>query len=128
MPVNWKGREVFQRIRRAQIAAIDATMAAAILHAKANHLPGAHGAQRFESQTGELERSIRITEPARKRAKGAGGRWGSKGLIYARRLELGFQGKDRRGAIVDAPAFPFLRPAAEAEHPKLASRVKRALA
>lgn len=119
---------MLERVRAAQSAAIDATMAAAILHAKANHLPGAHGAQRFESQTGELERSIRITQPAKKGFRGVAGRWGSIGLIYARRIELGFQGKDKRGRVVDAPAFPFLRPAAEAEHPKLARRIKRALA
>ncbi len=121
--INWKGDKLKRKAEKASMLGIDATMSAAIMHAKSNH--GGGGA-RFQTRTGELERSIRISKPARRDRRGVVGRWGSIGLIYARRIELGFQGKDARGAVVDAPAFPFLRPAAEAEYPKLAKRIRRA--
>lgn len=128
MALNWQGSEVKRRVRRAQMVGIDTTMAAAILHAKSNHAPGAHGAQRFESQTGSLERSLRIVDKAEPTRDGARGVWGSTDTSYALRIELGFQGKDSAGRVVDAPAFPYLRPAAEAEYPLLARRIRRALA
>lgn len=126
MALKWRGEEIKRKMRDAQIEAVDATMAAAILHAKANHGAGAHGSLRFETKTGELERSIRIVAQASPDGKGVRGRWGSVGLAYARRIELGFQGQDSAGRAVDAVEYPFLRPAAEVEHPKLADRVRRA--
>ncbi|KKK56426.1 hypothetical protein LCGC14_3064610, partial [marine sediment metagenome] len=44
MSINWKGDAVLAKTRRAQIRAVNTTMAAAVLHAKENHGPGAHGA------------------------------------------------------------------------------------
>jgi hypothetical protein len=126
MGLTWRGEEIKAKVRAAQIAAVDATMAAAILHAKANHGAGSHALQRFETQTGELERSLRIVAAAAPDRTGVVGRWGSVGLAYARRQELGFQGQDAAGRVVNAPAYPFLRPAAEAEYPKLKDRVRRA--
>ena len=127
MTINWKGDAVVAKIRRAQITGVNTTMAAAVLHAKENHGPGAHGAGRFETQTASLERSVRIVEPAKRIHRGAKGTWGSTDTIYARRIELGFQGKDSKGRVVDAPAFPFLMPAAQVEYPKLSGRIRAAL-
>lgn len=127
MTVNWKGETVKRNLRRAQIAGINTTMAACVLHAKQNHGPGAHGAQRFETQTGSLERSVRIVEAGAATRDGARGLWGSTDTVYARRIELGFQGKDSLGRVVDAPAYPYLIPAAQAEYKKLAGRIRRAL-
>ncbi len=127
MTINWKGDAVVAKIRRAQITAVNTTMAAAVLNAKENHGPGAHGAGRFETQTASLERSVSIVEAAKRILGGAKGTWGSTDTIYARRIEIGFQGKTADGKIVDAPAFPFLLPAAAVEYPKLAGRIRSAL-
>ena len=127
MSVNWKGPAVISKMQRAQITAVNTTMAAAVLRAKQDHGPGAHSAGRFETQTASLERSVRIVEAAKRIRGGAKGTWGSTDTVYARRIELGFQGKDSKGRIVDAPAFPFLIPAAQVEYPKLSGRIRAAL-
>ncbi len=140
--INWRGGEIKRKAAKAAMLGIDATMAAAAIHAKSNHgagatsgpvrdvagkfVKGSGGRARFQTRSSELERSIRISKPARRDRRGVVGRWGSIGIIYARRIELGFQGKDSAGRVVDAPAFPFLRPAAEAEYPKLAKRIRKA--
>ncbi len=128
MSLNWKGDAIKARLVAAQKSGVNTTMAACILHAKANHGAGAHGAQRFESQTGELERSTRIVQAAKRIGAAVVGRWGSLNNVYARRIELGFQGQDARGASVNAPAYPYLFPAARVEYPKLAARIKAAYA
>jgi len=127
MSVNWKGGAVISKMQRAQITAVNTTMAAAVLHAKENHGPGAHGAGRFQTRTASLERSIRIVEAAKRIRGGVKGSYGSTDTVYARRIELGFQGKDSKGRIYDQPAFPFMIPAAQVEHPKLAGRIRAAL-
>lgn len=127
MSFVWRGDTVLSNLQAAAAAGIDATMAAAVLHAKSGHGRGAHGSQRFETQTGELERATRIIDPAKRIGKATVGRWGSLNNIYARRIELGFQGQDARGRSVHAPAYPFLFPAARAEYPKLVGRIKGAL-
>lgn len=136
--LKWKGDEVLRRVERAAILGVDATMSAAVLNAKANHgaagggrsrvsaIGHAQGQGRFISRTGELERSTRVVRPAKRSGSGVSGRWGSKGVIYARRIELGFQGQDSAGRVVNAPAYPFLFPAADAEYPKLGKRIKAA--
>lgn len=125
---EWNGEAILARAHEAARQGIDATMAACIIHAKANHGAGAHGEQRFVTRTGEAERSVRITQPAKRKGKATEGRWGSKGINYFRRLELGFQGKDSAGRSVRSPAYPALFPAARAEYPKLSDRIKRAFA
>lgn len=126
MPLKWRGRKVAASAAAASIDGVNATMQACALHAKDNHGAGAHALGRFESQTGEAERSIRITTPARKSRRGVAGRWGSIGINYFRRLELGFQGQDSAGRTVNASAYPSLFPAADAEYPKLGRRIRRA--
>ena len=127
MAINWKGSAVITKLRRAQITAVNTTMAAAVFAAKQNHGPGAHSMGRFETQTASLERSVRIVEAAKRIVGGAKGTWGSTDTVYARRIELGFQGQDSAGRAVDAPAFPFLIPAAQVEYPRLSGRIKAAL-
>ena len=128
MALIWNGDKLKKRMRKAQLDAVNTTMAAAVLHAKRGHGPGSHGAGRFETQTGSLERSVQIADlryvPAR---KGVIGLWGSADTNYARRIEIGFQGKDSLGRVVDQQAYPFLIPAAQIEYPKLAGRIRRAL-
>ena len=127
MALNWKGDELKRKVERASKLAIDATMSAAIIHAKSNHGMGAHGQSRFVSHTGELERGTRIVKHARREGSGVVGRWGVIDVIYARRIELGFQGKDSAGRVVDAQEYPYLRPAAQAEYPKLGGRIRRGM-
>ena len=121
--INWKGDALKRKAEKAAMLGIDATMSAAIIHARGNH---GGGGGRFKTRTSELERSIKIQKHARKTQRGVEGTWGSTAIVYARRIEFGFQGKDARGAVVNAPAFPFLRPAAQAEYPNLGSRIRRA--
>ncbi|MCH9693834.1 MAG: phage morphogenesis protein [Gammaproteobacteria bacterium] len=128
MGLDWKGDELKAKMKRAQLTGVDSTMAACVLHAKRNHSAGAHGADRFETQTGVLERSVRIVDLTyEKPRKGVLGIWGSTQLAYAIRIEFGFQGKDSMGRVIDQQAYPFLRPAAQKEYPKLAGRIRRAL-
>lgn len=126
MALNWKGDELKRKTERAVRLAIDATMAAAIQHARRNHGAGAHGAGRFVSQKGDLERGTKIVQHAKKKGGSIVGRWGVVGVPQARRIELGFQGKDSLGRVFAQPPFPYLRPAAEIEYPKLAGRIRRA--
>lgn len=125
--LNWKGDVVARNTGKAAILAVDATMSACVINARTNHSPGARGARRFESHTGELERGTKIVAPAKVDARGVVGRWGVANVIYARRIELGFQGKDKLGRAFNQPAYPYLRPAAEKEYPKLSRRIKLAL-
>ncbi len=127
MSLKWEGDALRLKIERAGISGVNSTMAACIIHAKSGHGGGAHGAQRFESQTGELERSTRIIKAAKRAGRAVVGLWGSLNNSYARRIEFGFQGQDALGRSVNAPAYPFLFPAARAEYPKLAGRIKAAL-
>ncbi len=128
MSLIWKGDAIKARLVAAQKSGINTTMTACIIDAKTGHGRGAHGAQRFESQTGELERSTRIIQAAKRSGSAVVGRWGALNNVYARRIELGFQGQDSRGVSVNAPAYPYLFPAARAEYPKLAGRIKAAYA
>ena len=130
MAINWLGDAVKRKVRKAERLAIDATMSAAIQHAKSNHGAGAHAANRFITHSGGAgaEGAIRIVMHARSGRGGTAGRWGAIGIVYFRRLELGFQGKVSKGRVIDAQPYPSLRPAAIAEYPKLAKRIKGALA
>lgn len=116
MTLRWKGKDVTRRLKRAQVRAIDATMAAAVIYAKSNHP--------WRNRTGSAERSIQIDMPAHETSTGAAGRWGSLDIAYFLRLEFGFQGKDRLGRVYSQGPRPTLRPAADAEYPMLVTRIK----
>lgn len=125
--LKWRGRQLMAKVTRAQKSGVNTTMAAAVLKAKLNHGPGAHAFERFETQFGSLERSIQVVDKAMKVLGGVRGLWGSTDIVYALRIELGFQGKDAKGRVYDQPAFPYLRPAADIEYPQLARRIAVAL-
>ena len=105
--LKWRGRQLMDKLTRAQKSGVNTTMAAAVLKAKFNHGPGAHAQERFETHTGSLERSIQVVDKAARVSGGVRGLWGSTDIVYALRIELGFQGKDSKGRIYDQPAFPF---------------------
>ncbi len=127
MSVRWNGKKVLSNLRRAQIKAINQTMAAAEIHAIKGHVPSgprdgaARSRKRWWNQTGDLEGSIDTRIPARPHGKGVSGLWGSADIDYALVQELGSEKKN-------IPARPYLRPAADAEYPKLARRIRRAMA
>lgn len=133
MALKWEGKRVTAKMRRAQVLGVNQTMAAAAAHAKRNHP--------WQNRTGTLEGSIdiavyavagRVGEPVR-------GTWGSRDVRYALIHELGGTIRPKHGKVlvfevdgetvavqsVTMPARPYLRPAADAEYPKLADRIRR---
>lgn len=129
---RWNGQRVSERMRRAQKVGVDQTMSAAVIHAKRNHP--------WQNQSGVLEGSIDIADYADETAGGVRGVWGSRDVRYALIHELGgtIVPKDAKALVfqiggetvvtkkVTIPARPNLRPAADAEYPGLAKRIRRA--
>lgn len=106
--LSWNGDNLERRLRKAALAAIDDTTAAAALYARQNH-PGWH------NRTGTAEGSIRM-EPARD----VGGRqyrglFGSFDVDYFIWLEIGARGR---------PGDYTLRRAADAEFPHVLRRFR----
>lgn len=89
------------RVAEATALAIDQTTAACVMQAKTNHP--------WQNQTGTLEGSIEM-RPAETDGTMVRGTWGSFSVIYAIYLEL--------------KGWAYLRPAADAEYPKLVDRIK----
>ncbi|MDF1778737.1 MAG: phage morphogenesis protein [Rhizobiaceae bacterium] len=139
MALKWYGKQVSEKMRKAQIAGVNATMGACITDAKRNH--------RWNNRTGVLEGSIGIAEPAAVQGgkggvmSGVRGVWGSKDVRYALIHELGgvikpvrakalmFRADDGTFVVakqVTIPERPYLRPAADKHYPKLAKRIRRA--
>lgn len=131
--VTWNGDAVKAGMRSAQIAAVNATMGAAVNHAKRNHP--------WKNRTGLLEGGITIVDPAISIQTGVEGTWGVTDAVQARILELGgiiVATKAAALAIplpgggvvfrksVRIPAMPYLRPAADATYPQLPTRIRRA--
>lgn len=131
--LKWLGRQVSEKLRRAQVAGVNATMSAAVIRARRNHP--------WSNRTATLEGAIDIADYAAPAARGVRGVWGVRDVVYARIHELG--GVIRpvraraltivdRGEIVAVvqevtlPARPYLRPAADAEYPGLAGRIRTA--
>lgn len=114
MIVNWKGDELVARMEKAAIAAIDETTVAAAKRAEGTvmNLPEHSAAgHRWYASTSRTESAV-AAEPARKLLGGnVGGRFGAT--------------KARGGyALMLEQMHPYLRPAADAEFPKLAERIK----
>lgn len=113
--LEWFGDEVEKRLR----ARLSRNMAQATLYLKGQvqvsinrgnadgsnpSLPG----EPPKKVTDRLFKSIaNRVEESRDSLKGVVG----TNVVYARRLELGFVGTDRRGAVIDQAPRPFLRPA-----------------
>ena len=108
MSLKWEGDKVIKKMDKCIIQGMNQTMAKAAVHAKQNHP--------WVNRTGILEGSIRPVVAARKVGDEVIGLWGSVDVSYALALEL--------GGVNRAPA-PYLRPAADAEYPKLADRIER---
>lgn len=131
--LTWNGPAVTERMRRAQIAAVNATMGAAVNHAKRHHP--------WKNRTGILEGAINVVEGAAPIATGVQGIWGVNDAVQALMLELGGVirpktakalaipqpgGGVRFVSQVTIPAYPYLRPAADVTYPALAGRIQRA--
>lgn len=120
MSLDWKGDEVQKKMEACIKKGINQTMSAAVIHAKKNHP--------WQNRTGTLEGSIRPVVAARKEGDEFVGLWGSVDVAYALYLELGLKFNLVKGAASFGQrrrAFPFLRPAAEVEYPKLAGRIAK---
>jgi len=120
LSLNWEGDKIKKKMDACIKKAINQTMSAAVKHAKNNHP--------WQNRSGTLEGSIRPVQRAKKVDEEFVGIWGSVDVNYALALELGIGinlvtglssfGKGTR-------AFPYLRPAADAEYPNLAKRIAK---
>ncbi len=117
MALKWNGKRVTARFRAAQAVGVNATMAASVIHAKRNHT--------WTNRTGILERSIGTAQNATFGRRGVRGVWGSIAVAYALIHELG--GQAGRGLAATIRARPYLRPAAAAQYPGLARRIRIAM-
>lgn len=118
MALIWRGEQVKRKLTRSSVRGINNRMAAAVALARGDHP--------YTTRTGKLERGTQVVEPATPGRQKVTGRWGVVGVPYARRRELGFQGKDALGRVFDDPEGPFLRPAGEATYPGLGRAIGRA--
>ena len=109
--IKWEGPKVASKMRKAEIRAINVVMSRCVRRAKTSH--------EWINRTGILEGSIGIDIFARPQGSGAAGVWGSADVVYARVHELG-------SAKLNIPARPYLRPAAAAEYPALATEIRKA--
>lgn len=133
--LKWNGKAVKGRMRDAQIAGVNQTMAACVVDAKRNHS--------WQNRTGILEGGIDIADYAAPNGDGVKGTWGVRDVVYALIHELGGVITPKRGkalAIPDPanpggillvksvtiPKRPYLRPAADTQYPKLAGRIAKA--
>jgi hypothetical protein len=106
MTLKWYGKDVLTALEAAAVDGIDETTAAIVPLAKAV----------VPVRTAILQGSLRM-EPARKvMPRRVVGRVGSFDVNYAVFVELG---------TTRMRARPYLRPAGDAEFPKLAERIKR---
>lgn len=110
MTVEWEGDELLAKAERAAKLGVDQTTAACVQHAKTNHP--------WQNVTGTLEGSIQM-RPAERQGDRVEGEWGAYNVNYAVYLELGTR---------NMPAYPFLRPAADAEYRNLIQRIREAFA
>jgi hypothetical protein len=131
----WKGGEITERMRAAQIAGVNATMGACVVEAKSSHS--------WKNRTGVLEGGIDIVDYAQVDGAGVEGVWGVRDVRYALIHELGGtivatkakalaipmpDGTFRFVKSVTIPPRPYLRPAADKLYPTLAGRIRKAFA
>lgn len=131
--LTWNGGALTAKMRRAQIFGVNDTMKDCVVHAKNNHT--------WKNQTATLEGDIQVAEVARADGAGVVGTWGVRKNDYALIQELGgvivpvrakalkFKLPDGSFRIVKSvtiPARPYLRPAADANYPMLARKIREA--
>lgn len=68
--------------------------------------------------TGSARRSVKA-DPVRRYGVSTYGTQVGPRIIYARRLELGYRGTDKRGRKYNQPAYPFVAPAIKETQPVL---------
>lgn len=130
--LEWNGRAVSEKMKAAQIAGVNATMAACVLQSKRSHA--------WQNRTGILEGGIGIVDYAAPTGDGVRGVWGVQDVRYALIHELGgvitpvvakmlafeINGQLVFAKSVTIPARPYLRPSADAIYPSLAMRIRKA--
>lgn len=129
----WHGEAISDRMRKAQIIGVNATMGACVVQAKGSHA--------WQNRTGVLEGGIDVVEYAYEIATGVQGTWGVRDVVYALIHELGGtitaktakalaipqeDGSVRFAKSVTIPAHPYLRPAGDAKYPTLPERIRSA--
>ncbi len=129
--LDWNGPAVTAKLKAAQIAGVNATMGRCVVHAKRNHP--------WRNRTAQLEGSIQLVDNARAEGNGVRGVWGVTDQAQALMLELGGiitpvkakalkipmpDGSFRFVKWVRIPAYPYLRPAADAIYPQLAENIR----
>ncbi len=102
MALSWRGKQVNALMIKATKFAIDKVMEQSSIHARNNHP--------WRNRSTILEGSIRPVTKAKEQGNLIIGLWGSVDVNYAIFLELG---------TMRMQAFPFLRPAADANYPNL---------
>ncbi len=131
--LDWNGPAITAKLRAAQITGVNGTMGACVSRAKSSH--------HWQNRTGTLEGGIDIVDYAQAEGDGVRGVWGVRDVRYALIHELGGvirpvrakalaipmpDGSLRMVQSVTIPARSYLRPAADAEYPALAARIRRA--
>lgn len=101
--INWRGRQVADRVKGSAARAIDATTALCVAGAKSEH--------RWQNRTGTLEGGIQM-RPAVTVGPTVVGRWGVFDVNYAIYLETD-------------PKYRWLRPQADRYYPGLAALIRR---
>lgn len=91
----WQGGALTERMRAAQRAGVDATMAQAVVQARRNHS--------WQNQTGDLTRSIQIVKAAFRSGEFVIGQWGSTDLRYALIHEIGGTIVPKRAKFLTVP-------------------------
>jgi hypothetical protein len=104
--VNWKGKEVGQKVRLASVRGINVTLGSCIITAK----------QLVHVKTSLLQGSIRA-EPATPTASGARGQWGSFDVNYALWQEV----------LPEPRGRAYLRPSGDTHYRSLPRNIKAAL-
>lgn len=135
MSLTWNGPAVAEKMQRAQLAGVNRTMSASVVHAKRNHP--------WKNRTGLLEGGINIVNYASPIVTGVQGSWGVQDFVQALILEVGgvITAKNAQALAIPLPgggvvfrksvvipAYPYLRPAADATYVTLAENIRRAYA
>ena len=113
--VDWKGKEIRQRVIQATREAINETMGDCVVEAQPN----------TPVVTGNLRRSIKIQELAEERNGVVSGLWGSSDTAVGYALAIEAGSHTRSGNFVQGRFM--LRNAADSQYPTLQGRIKRKL-